>query len=107
MGKIAKSVNKIYFTMLYRNYCYIFLENFPQKFSSCNMKISKKAFHENKASFMRAKIALFFSRYNAMIPYHQIIREDKYHCTCVTQSLAVVELFRKLFLHAYLVIQYA
>ena len=32
MGKIAKGVIKINFTMLYGNYCYIFIENFPQEF---------------------------------------------------------------------------
>ena len=32
MGKIAKGVDKINFTMLYGNYCYIIIENFPQKF---------------------------------------------------------------------------
>ena len=32
MGKIAKGVNKIHFTMLYGNYCYIFIDNFPKKF---------------------------------------------------------------------------
>ena len=31
MGKIAKGVNKINFTMLYGNYCYIIIE----KFSPC------------------------------------------------------------------------
>ena len=35
MGKIAKGVNKINFTMLYGNYCYIIIDNFPQKFSPC------------------------------------------------------------------------
>ena len=35
MGKIAKGVNKIHFTILYGNYCYIFIENFPWKFSPC------------------------------------------------------------------------
>ena len=34
-GKIAKGVNKINFTMLYGNYRYIIIENFPQKFSPC------------------------------------------------------------------------
>ena len=38
MGKIAKGVNKINCTMLYGNYCYIIIENFPQKFSPCSMK---------------------------------------------------------------------
>ena len=37
MGKIAKGVNEIHFTMLYGNYCYIFIENFPQKFSPCSL----------------------------------------------------------------------
>ena len=32
--KVSKKIN---FTMLYDNYCYIFIENFPQKFSPCNM----------------------------------------------------------------------
>ena len=35
MGKIAKGVKKINFTVLYGNYCYIIIENFPQKFSPC------------------------------------------------------------------------
>ena len=37
MGKIAKGVNKINLTMLYgNNYCYIFTENFSEKFSQCS-----------------------------------------------------------------------
>ena len=35
IGKIAMGVNKISFTMLYGNYCYIIIENFPKKFSPC------------------------------------------------------------------------
>ena len=35
MGKIAKGVKQMHFTMLYGNYCYIFIENFPNKFSPC------------------------------------------------------------------------
>ena len=30
MRKIAKDVNELHFTMLYGNYCYIFIENFPR-----------------------------------------------------------------------------
>ena len=37
MGKIAKGVNKISFTMLYGNYCYIIIDNFSQKFSPCSV----------------------------------------------------------------------
>ena len=33
IGKFNKVVNKINFTMLYYNYCYITIENFPHKFS--------------------------------------------------------------------------
>ena len=33
MEKIAKGVDKINFAMLYGNYCYIFIENFPRAFS--------------------------------------------------------------------------
>ena len=35
MAKIAKGVEKINFTMLHDNYCYIFIEKFPKKFSPC------------------------------------------------------------------------
>ena len=35
MEKIAKGVNNINFAMLYGNYCFIIIENFPQKFSPC------------------------------------------------------------------------
>ena len=38
MVKIAKGVNKINFTMLYGNYCYIIIENFPKKFSPCRKR---------------------------------------------------------------------
>ena len=38
VGKIAKGVNQMHFTMLYADYCYIFIENFPQQFSSCTVK---------------------------------------------------------------------
>ena len=37
MGKITKGVHKINFTMLHGNNCYIFIENFPQKVSPCNL----------------------------------------------------------------------
>ena len=33
MGKITKGVNRINFTMVYGHYCYIIIDNFPQKFS--------------------------------------------------------------------------
>ena len=33
MGKNAKGVNKIHFTMLYGYYCYIFIENFGKMVS--------------------------------------------------------------------------
>ena len=39
MGKIARGVNKIHITMLYGNYCYIFMENFPRKFSPCTPSV--------------------------------------------------------------------
>ena len=42
MGKIAKGVNKINFTMLYGNYCYLFIENFPQKVSPCTIFVYKE-----------------------------------------------------------------
>ena len=44
MGKIAKGVNKINFTMLYGDYCYTIIGNFPQKFSPCrkNNSLRKK-----------------------------------------------------------------
>ena len=50
MGKIAKGINKIYFTMLYGNYCYIFIENFPQKFSPC---INRSYIHTFLQSFIK------------------------------------------------------
>ena len=50
MGKIANGVNKIYFTMLYGNYCYIFIENFPQKFSPCRMMTKITFLVENRVS---------------------------------------------------------
>ena len=37
MGKIVIGVNKINFTMLYGNYCYNIIENFPQKFCPCGL----------------------------------------------------------------------
>ena len=56
MGKIAKGVSKIHSTMLYGNYCYIFIENFPQKFSSCSVACYKLI--KNGVSFS-TKIKLF------------------------------------------------
>ena len=47
MGKNAKAVNKIHFTMLYGNYCYIFIENFPQKFSPCRLAQNKEGLDYN------------------------------------------------------------
>ena len=38
-GKNRQSVNIINFTMLYGNYCYIIIENFPQKFVPCTYYI--------------------------------------------------------------------
>ena len=37
MGQIAKGVNKINFTLLYGNYCYIIIENFHKEFSPCGV----------------------------------------------------------------------
>ena len=39
LGKIAKGSNKIHFTMLYGNYCYIFIENFMEIFTTLNVVI--------------------------------------------------------------------
>ena len=36
-GKNRQRCQKNTFTMLYGNYCYIFIENFPQKFSPCSI----------------------------------------------------------------------
>ena len=36
-GKNRQRCQKNKFTMLYGNYCYIFINNFPQKFSPCNV----------------------------------------------------------------------
>ena len=38
MGKIAKGVYEINFTMLYGNYCCIIIENFPKIFSPCSVE---------------------------------------------------------------------
>ena len=35
-GKNRQRCQQNKFTMLYGNYCYIFIENFPQKFSPCS-----------------------------------------------------------------------
>ena len=40
MGKIPKCVNKMHFTMFYGNYCFIFIENFLQKFSACRVALN-------------------------------------------------------------------
>ena len=40
MGKIAEGSNKMHFTMLYGNYCYIFIEHIFLKFSACRRKKS-------------------------------------------------------------------
>ena len=37
MGKIANEVNKINFTMLYGNYFFSIIENFPKNFSPCSV----------------------------------------------------------------------
>ena len=31
--------------MLYGNYCYIIVENFPQKFSPCTVQMTRKLFY--------------------------------------------------------------
>ena len=38
-GKNRQRCQQNKFTMLYGNYCYIFIENFPQKFSPCGTSI--------------------------------------------------------------------
>ena len=50
MGKVAKGFNKMHFTMLYGNYCYIFMENFSQKFSPC-INIINRIFRDMKIHF--------------------------------------------------------
>ena len=51
MGKIAKDVNKINFTMLYGNYCYIIIEKFPIKFSPCTVSFNPQGTHYKKVTF--------------------------------------------------------
>ena len=46
-GKNRQRCQQNKFTMLYGNYCYIFIENFPQKFSPCT-KILKKFVDKNE-----------------------------------------------------------
>ena len=43
-GKNRQRCQQNKFTMLYGNYCYIFIENFPQKFSLCNTLIQEQKF---------------------------------------------------------------
>ena len=52
MGKLAKGVNEINFTMLYGNYCYIIIENFPQKFFPCRLKKFEKMAQGRIPSFI-------------------------------------------------------
>ena len=59
MGKIAKGVKKIHFTMLYGNYCYIFIENFPKKFSPCAMTLPN--YYDFK-TFLTKLDDLFYNR---------------------------------------------
>ena len=73
MEKIAKGVNKIRFTMLYSNYCYIFIEKSFQKFSPyrcrlqetsskwrCQTKIKKSRYWQS--SRRDPDVAYFFIR---------------------------------------------
>ena len=52
MGKIAKGVNKINFTMMYGNYCYIFIENLPQKFSPCTVAYYDPRFDKRRKKYL-------------------------------------------------------
>ena len=61
MGKIAKGVKKINFTMLYGNYCYIIIENFSKKFSPCICPIQAQNF-----SFF-INVTYFFSRPSSVV----------------------------------------
>ena len=44
MKKIAKGVNKIYFTMLYGNYCFIFIENFLKNSLRVDVSVNANPF---------------------------------------------------------------
>ena len=60
MGKIAKGVNKINFTILYGHYCYINIENFSQKFSPCVFRHSVIKRVGRSLSYGKSKTAISF-----------------------------------------------
>ena len=67
MGKIAKGVNETYFTVLYGNYCYIYIENFPQEFSLC-MVARGFSFGASKINIRSTnKFGTFFVRFKNLI----------------------------------------
>ena len=59
-GKIRQRCQKNKFTVLYGNYCYIFLENFPQKFSPC-ITIKKGSIRRHSKIFVDHTRTLSFS----------------------------------------------
>ena len=61
MGKIAKGVNKINFTVLYGNYYYIIIENFPKKFSPCIL-LQRKNFVKSVRNHYENSDFFFFDK---------------------------------------------
>ena len=68
MGKIAKGVNKINFTMLYGNYCYILIENFPQITA---FSLSAKGWFKYKNIFSVSATAMLINLLKAREPKDQ------------------------------------
>ena len=73
MGKIANGVNKINFTMLYGNYCYIIIENFPQKFSPCRLQCTADILSILKQSTIQFNNQ-FFIHFVLLLPYNSVGR---------------------------------
>ena len=53
--------DKIYFTMLYGNYCYIFIENFPKIFSLCTLYTNENRRVSSSASPRGRRRCLIYS----------------------------------------------
>ena len=69
MGKITNGVIKINFTMLYGNYCYIIIENFPQKSFPCTIRWARPMFYSrSQNSSASSSPIISFNDYNNKDP---------------------------------------
>ena len=86
-GKNRQRCQQNKFTMLYDNYCYIFIENFPQKFSPCRLSLKRWQFQ---------KWFIFIKKFNSTLDwlleelFGTLVYSESFRKVCPSQDTSKI-----------------